>query len=125
MVDQVVRSDGGAPFQSVEILLPSDEQRNVVRLYADSCPPVQIPNSPDCHCLSFVVDGLPPMRHALFDVRNDSRGEHNLAGQDTPTSCDLERRLNKANGIELDFKRENFSHYKGYIGRGNNSALLF
>jgi len=33
--------------------------------------------------------------------------------------------LNKSNGIELDFKREKFQHYKGFIGRGNNSALFF
>jgi hypothetical protein len=33
--------------------------------------------------------------------------------------------LNKSNGVELDFKRERFTHYKGFIGRGNNSAMLF
>jgi hypothetical protein len=33
--------------------------------------------------------------------------------------------LNKSNGIELDFKREHFKNYKGFIGRGNNSTLFF
>jgi hypothetical protein len=33
--------------------------------------------------------------------------------------------LNKSNAVDLDFKREKFQHYKGFIGRGNNSALFF
>ena len=37
------------------------------------------------------------MRHALFDVRNDPKEERDLAGRDTPTSHDLERRLDEAN----------------------------
>lgn len=29
--------------------------------------------------------------------------------------------LNRSNEIELDFKRQLFQHYRGYIGRGNNA----
>ena len=33
--------------------------------------------------------------------------------------------LNASNDIKLNFKRQNFQHYKGFIGRGNNAPLLF
>jgi hypothetical protein len=33
--------------------------------------------------------------------------------------------LNQANRLELNFKRQNFSHYKGFVGRGNNAQLIF
>ena len=33
--------------------------------------------------------------------------------------------LNNSNSVKCDFKRENFKQYKMYVGRGNNSSLLF
>jgi hypothetical protein len=32
--------------------------------------------------------------------------------------------LNKANNVNLNFKRERFQQYKCFIGRGNNANLL-
>jgi len=32
--------------------------------------------------------------------------------------------INQANGVELNFKRQNFAHYKGFVGRGNNATLI-
>lgn len=56
---------------------------------------------------------------------NDIRSKNFLRMCKEKMYTKLYKTINKANGIELDFKRENFSHYKGYIGRGNNSVLLF
>ena len=33
--------------------------------------------------------------------------------------------LNKSNNVVLNFKRQNFQHYKGFVGRGNNASLIF
>lgn len=33
--------------------------------------------------------------------------------------------INQSNGVELNFKRSNFSHYKGFVGKGNNQPLIF
>jgi hypothetical protein len=32
--------------------------------------------------------------------------------------------LNKCNGIELNFQRQNFQHYNAFLGKGNNSQLI-
>ena len=36
----------------------------------------------------------------------------------------LHEAINESNGIDLKFERLNFQFYKGYVGRGNNEALV-
>ena len=62
---------------------------------------IQVPRNTDIKSTSFLRMSKEKMQVKLFRV------------------------LNKSNNIELDFKREKFQHYKGFIGRGNNSSLLF
>ena len=58
---------------------------------------IQVPRNQDVKSTTFLKNSKEKMQTKLFRV------------------------MNKSNNVELDFKREKFLHYKGFVGRGNNS----
>jgi len=79
MIDRLNSRAKTDPPQTVRIALPPDGQRHTVRISADDCSPVEDPNSPDCRCLSFNVQGLPQRRIGLFEVQADPLGQRDLS----------------------------------------------
>ena len=62
---------------------------------------ITLPKNGDLRGKAFICHAKEQMLHKLFET------------------------VNKSNKVELHFKRSLFQHYRGFIGRGNNSQLLF
>ena len=56
---------------------------------------------------------------------NDLRSKNFLCHAKEQMLTKLYNTLKASNDVQLDLKRSHFQHYKGFIGRGNNAALLF
>ena len=71
------------------------------------------------------VQSLARQLQVTLPKNNDLRSKAFICHAKEQMLTKLFETLNKSNGIELKFKRSLFQHYKGFIGRGNNSQLFF
>lgn len=71
-----------------------------------------------------VVQGLAKQLQIQLPKNGDLRGKAFICHSKEQMLTRLFETVNKSNNIELHFKRSLFQHYRGFIGRGNNSQLL-
>jgi len=74
---------------------------------------------------SSVIASLARVLNIPLPKNNDYKSKIFLMQSKEKISTLLFNCLNSSNEIDLQFKREGFQHYKGYIGRGNNPSLFF
>ena len=72
-----------------------------------------------------VVQSLAKQLQITLPKNGDLRGKAFVCHAKEQMLIRLYETLNRSNGVELNFKRGLFQHYKGFIGRGNNSQLFF
>lgn len=96
-VDRIFRQGPRDEFQEIEIPLPDDGEKHVVRLYADSCAPLPDPAAQDCRCFAFHVEGVPASREALFEVRRDPLERRDVSTAKPDLLGDMKRRLDETN----------------------------
>ena len=77
-------------------------------------------NSIDMKVVNLLADQL----QVLIPKNNDLRSKAFLCHAKEQMLRCLYETINQSNKVELNFKRQNFSHYKGFVGRGNNAQLI-
>ena len=72
-----------------------------------------------------VVASLAKQLQVILPKNNDLRSKAFICHAKEQMLLKLFETLNRSNYVDLNFKRQNFQLYRGFIGRGNNSLLLF